>query len=182
MTRHAESGRPCVAGDDHRGGYLAGRHLLGRGLTDLAVIAGPAHATTANDRLAGFRDALAEAGVALPPERVVRSEFDVAGGRAAGMELLSGPNRPRGIFAVSDSIAIGVVGVARDVGLTIPDDLGLVGYNDIPVAAQLPVPLTTVRSPARRIGITAFKRLLDVIAHRDVESARLPVELVVRGT
>ncbi|OBG89465.1 LacI family transcriptional regulator [Mycobacterium sp. E802] len=182
MTRHAEAGVPFVGGDDRRGGYLAGRHLLERGLSDLAVIAGPAHATTANDRLAGFRDALADAGVELPPLRVKRSTFDVAGGRSAGTELLTGPDRPQAIFAVSDSIAIGVVGVARDVGLSIPDQLGLVGYNDIPVAAQLPVPLTTVRSPARQIGATAFRCLLDVIAQRHVESVRLPVELVVRGT
>lgn len=182
MTRHAEAKRPFVAGDDHRGGYLAGRHLIGRGLTDLAVIAGPAHATTANDRLDGFCAAVADAGLVLGPERIKRSTFDVGGGRSAGMELLAGPDRPHGIFAVSDSIAIGVVGVARDVGLSIPDDLGLVGYNDIPVAAQLPVPLTTVRSPAHQIGATAFKRLLDLIERREVESVRLPVELVVRGT
>lgn len=72
--------------------------------------------------------------------------------------------------------------MARDLGLTVPDDVALVGYNDIPVAAQLPVPLTTVRSPAHDIGAAALTRLLDLVAGRGVESFRLPVELVARAT
>ena len=82
------------------------------------------------------------------------SEFEVQGGVDAASTLLSGNTRPDAVFTVSDTIAIGVLGVARDLGLSIPDDLALVGYNDIPVVSQLPVPLTTVRSPARKIGAT----------------------------
>ncbi|NKY35599.1 substrate-binding domain-containing protein [Nocardia speluncae] len=182
LTRHADAGLPFVVGDDRLGGYLAGRHLLDRGYSDLAVINGPEHATTARDRMLGFFDALTEAGITLPPHRIAGSTFEVAGGVAAGRELLDRPDRPRAVFAVTDTIAIGVLGVARDLGLTVPDDLALVGYNDIPVAAQLPVPLTTVRSPAQRIGATAVGKLLEIIGGQDVESARLPVELVARKT
>ena len=182
LTRHADAGLPFVVGDDRLGGYLAGRHLLDRGYSDLAVIDGPEHATTARDRMLGFFDAMTEAGITLPPHRIAGSTFEVAGGVAAGRELLDRSDRPRAVFAVTDTIAIGVLGVARDLGLTVPDDLALVGYNDIPVAAQLPVPLTTVRSPAQRIGATAVGKLLEIIGGQDVESARLPVELVVRGT
>lgn len=135
VTRHADAGIPFV-GDDRRGGELAAAHLLDRGHTDIAVIAGPAHATTATDRVAGFRSALDAAGVPLPPERIVQSTFEVDGGIAAGSDLGS-QSPPRAIFTVSDTIAIGVMGVARDLGLRIPDDLALVGYNDIPVVAQL---------------------------------------------
>ncbi|UZF55566.1 LacI family transcriptional regulator [Gordonia polyisoprenivorans] len=182
VTRHADAGLPFVGGDDRGGGRLAARHLIDRGYTDLAVIGGPAHATTATDRLAGFLDGLGEAGIELPPNRIVTSAFDVDGGIAAGRQLLDGPDRPRAIFTVSDTIAIGVLGVARDLDLQIPADLALVGYNDIPIAAQLPVPLTTVASPARRIGETAARGLLDLIEGRDVESVLLPVELIARGT
>ncbi len=182
LTRHAEAGLPFVGGDDVRGGRIAARHLLERGHTDLAVIGGPGHATTATDRLRGFRTELAHAGITLSDDRIVASDFEVHGGTAAGRALLDRPDRPRAIFAVSDTIAIGVLGVARDLGLRIPDDLALIGYNDIPVAAQLPVPLTTVRSPAREIGETAVRGLLDLAAGRDVESRRLPVELMVRGS
>ncbi|GAB45420.1 LacI family DNA-binding transcriptional regulator [Gordonia terrae] len=182
LTRHAEAGLPFVGGDDVRGGRIAARHLLDRGYTDLAAIAGPAHATTATDRLSGFRAELREAGITLPDDRIVASNFEVDGGTAAGRALLDRPDRPRAIFAVSDTIAVGVLGVARDLGLRVPDDLALIGYNDIPVAAQLPVPLTTIRSPAREIGETAVRGLLDLATGRDVESRRLPVELIARGS
>jgi LacI family transcriptional regulator len=182
VTRHAGSSLPFVGGDDRHGGYLAARHLLDRGHTDLAVIAGPPHATTASDRTAGFRAALETASVPLPDSRVVGSGFEVDGGIVAGRQLLDSPDRPRAIFAVSDTIAIGVMGVARDLGLRIPEDLALIGYNDIPVVAQLPVPLTTVRSPAHDIGATATRRLLDLVADREPETIRLPVELIARAT
>ncbi|ASR04949.1 LacI family DNA-binding transcriptional regulator [Gordonia rubripertincta] len=182
LTRHADAGLPFVGGDDVRGGALAARHLIDRGYTDLAVIAGPAHATTATDRLEGFRTEAAAAGIVLPESRIVPSSFEVRGGTEAGRILLDAPNRPRAIFAVSDTIAVGVLGVARDLGLRIPEDLALVGYNDIPIAAQLPVPLTTIHSPALDIGQTAVRGLLDLTAGREVQSRRLPVELMARGT
>lgn len=182
LTRHAEAGVPFVVGDDAHGGYLAARHLIDRGHTDVAVIAGPDHASTARDRVRGFLDAYAEASIPVPPERVVPSSFEVDGGVEAGRRLLDRADRPRAVFAVSDTIAIGVLGVTRDLGLSVPDDVALVGYNDIPVAAQLPVPLTTVRSPAHDIGAVALDRLLDLVDGRDVESVRLPVELEVRAT
>lgn len=182
LTRHADAALPFVGGDDRLGGYLAARHLLDRGYSDLAVITGPAHASTARDRVRGFFDALAEASITVPPHRIVDSSFEVSGGVAAGRELLGDPDRPRAVFAVSDTIAIGVLGVARDLGLAVPDDIALIGYNDIPVAAQLPVPLTTIRSPAQQIGATAVAKLLELIKGHEVESVRLPVELMVRGT
>jgi len=189
LNRHVDpapssqnSSLPFVSGDDRLGGYLAGKHLLDCGYRDLGVIAGPDHASTSRERVAGFRDALTEAGLELPPNRIVASEFEVQGGVDAAATLLSGNTRPDAVFTVSDTIAIGVLGVARDLGLSIPDDLALVGYNDIPVVSQLPVPLTTVRSPARKIGATGLEHLLALIAGRNVESVKLPVELTVRAS
>lgn len=189
LNRHVDpapssqnSSLPFVSGDDRLGGYLAGKHLLDCGYRDLGVIAGPDHASTSRERVAGFRDALTEAGLELPPNRIVASEFEVQGGVDAAATLLSGNTRPDAVFTVSDTIAIGVLGVARDLGLSIPDDLALVGYNDIPVVSQLPVPLTTVRSPAHKIGATGLEHLLALIAGRNVESVKLPVELIVRAS
>ncbi|MEV0945202.1 LacI family DNA-binding transcriptional regulator [Rhodococcus sp. NPDC049939] len=182
LNRHTDVGLPFVSGDDHRGGYLAGQHLLDLGYTEIAVIAGPDYASTSQNRLAGFRGALAERGVTLDPARIVHSDFEVSGGVAAARTLLEPESRPKAIFAVSDTIAIGVLGVARDLGLHIPEDLALVGYNDIPVVAQLPVPLTTIRSPARQIGATGVGHLLSVMAGNEVESLALPVELVERAS
>ncbi|MCD2152868.1 LacI family DNA-binding transcriptional regulator [Rhodococcus sp. IEGM 1406] len=189
LNRHTDSatsspnrGLPFVSGDDRLGGYLAGKHLLDCGYRDLGVIAGPDHASTSRERVAGFRDALTEAGLELPPNRIVASEFEVQGGVDAAATLLGGDSRPDAVFTVSDTIAIGVLGVARDLGLSIPDDLALVGYNDIPVVSQLPVPLTTVRSPARKIGATGLEHLLALISGKNVESVKLPVELIVRAS
>ncbi|MBY6382998.1 LacI family transcriptional regulator [Rhodococcus erythropolis] len=189
LNRHIDSatsspnrGLPFVSGDDRLGGYLAGKHLLDCGYRDLGVIAGPDHASTSRERVAGFRDALTEAGLELPPNRIVASEFEVQGGVDAAATLLGGDSRPDAVFTVSDTIAIGVLGVARDLGLSIPDDLALVGYNDIPVVSQLPVPLTTVRSPARKIGATGLEHLLALISGKNVESVKLPVELIVRAS
>ncbi|WP_058037740.1 LacI family DNA-binding transcriptional regulator [Rhodococcus sp. KB6] len=189
LNRHIDSttssvnrSLPFVSGDDRLGGYLAGKHLLDCGYRDLGVIAGPDHASTSRERVAGFRDALAEAGLELPPNRIVASEFEVQGGVDAAATLLSGNTRPDAVFTVSDTIAIGVLGVARDLGLSIPDDLALVGYNDIPVVSQLPVPLTTVRSPARKIGATGLEHLLALISGKSVESVKLPVELIARAS
>ncbi|MEZ5152329.1 LacI family DNA-binding transcriptional regulator [Rhodococcus zopfii] len=182
VTRHADAGLPFVGGDDYRGGSLAAQHLLDRGYSDVAIIAGPDHASTARDRRDGFVDTLRAVSVPLPDHRIVRSDFDVSGGVVAARTLLDRGGRPRAIFAVSDTIAIGVLGVARDLGLTVPDDLAIVGYNDIPVVAQLPVPLTTVRSPAHEIGVTAVRALLELVRGGDTASVRLPVELVVRAS
>ncbi|MFJ6257858.1 LacI family DNA-binding transcriptional regulator [Rhodococcus erythropolis] len=189
LNRHTDSatsspnrGLPFVSGDDRLGGYLAGKHLLDCGYRDLGVIAGPDHASTSRERVAGFRDALTEAGLELPPNRIVASEFEVQGGVDAAATLLGGDSRPDAVFTVSDTIAIGVLGVARDLGLSIPDDLALVGYNDLPVVSQLPVPLTTVRSPARKIGATGLEHLLALISGKNVESVKLPVELIVRAS
>ncbi|QRY61863.1 LacI family DNA-binding transcriptional regulator [Gordonia sp. PDNC005] len=182
VTRHGESDLPFVVADDVDGGALAARHLVDRGHRDIAVIAGPGHATTALDRVHGFESALSDLGIALRSDRVVHSTLDVDGGVRAARLLLDSPDRPRAIFAVSDVIAVGVLGVARDLGLVLPDDLALVGYNDIPIVAQLPVPLTTVRSPAREIGATACRSLVGAVDGQPVNNIRLPVELVVRGT
>ncbi|QDQ96203.1 LacI family DNA-binding transcriptional regulator [Tomitella fengzijianii] len=188
VNRHADAGLPSVTGDDHHGGRLAGRHLIACGYRRPAVIGGPAHATTGRDRVDGFLAAAADEGVAVARDRILHTAFDVEGGVAAAHRLLDRDGRPDAIFAASDSIALGVLGVARDLGLRIPEDLGLVGYNDIPVAAQLPVPLTTVATPARRIGTTAVRMLLELIdagTPQDGAAAPrelLPVTLAERGT
>ncbi|MGB6041352.1 MAG: substrate-binding domain-containing protein, partial [Gordonia sp. (in: high G+C Gram-positive bacteria)] len=179
-----DSGLPYAGGDDHHGGLLAGRHLLACGYRKLAVVGGPHHATTSRDRIRGFVDALTEAGIALPNDYIKHGPFDVTGGIAAATALFDAIDPPDAIFAVSDSIAIGILGVARDRGLAIPEQLGVIGYNDIPFAAQLPVPLSTVVTPAHDIGAAGVRLLLEFIADPDTVPADivLPVELVARGS
>ncbi|MEU8109598.1 LacI family DNA-binding transcriptional regulator [Nonomuraea muscovyensis] len=174
---------PAVTCDDYLGGRLVADHLLGLGHENVAVIAGPPYASTGLDRTAGFADRYREAGIALPAERIVPSGFDTAGGRAAAQRLLSAPARPTALFAVNDFTAIGAAGAARDHGLRMGEDIAIAGFNDIPLAAELPVPLTSVRSDMHEMGRRAARLLAGIIAGEGpVTSERLAPTLVVRSS
>lgn len=173
---------PSVTCDDYRGGRLVAEHLLTLGHEHPAVIAGEPYASTGVDRTAGFVDCYAEAGLAIPADRVVPSHFDVVGGWAAATTLLARTPRPTALFAVNDFAAIGAVGAMRDVGVLPGRDIALVGYNDIAVAAALWVPLTTVSSPMHEMGRRAVDLLIDRLAGRPTPSQRLEPRLIVRAS
>lgn len=183
VSRHGDyKDRASVTCDDRHGGYLATRHLLDLGHRRIGVVAGPRHASTANDRIIGVRDALAEAHLPLSSAVIINSDFEVQGGQDAGQRLLSAKDRPTAIFAVSDTAATAVMKVARDMGLDVPRDLSVVGYNDIPLAAQLSTPLTTISSPYEELGRAAMKSLLDMFNGKPIETKVLPVRLIVRSS
>lgn len=171
---------PSVTCNDYLGGRLVADHLLGLGHKEPAVIAGPPYASTGVDRTAGFVERYAEAGLPLPRVRVVHSSFDAAGGRSAAGALLGAAQRPTAIFAVNDFAAFGALGALRDAGLSPGEDIAVVGFNDVPVAADLPVPLTTVRSPMHDMGRRAMHMLNEILAGREVTSELLTPTLVVR--
>nr|WP_281370084.1 LacI family DNA-binding transcriptional regulator [Naumannella cuiyingiana] len=166
--------------DDRHGGRLVARHLAESGFRDIAVIAGPDYASTANLRIAGLRGGLEEAGLDLDPSRVVRTGFDAAAGRQGVEQLLDTGSTPDAIFATNDFAAIGAIGGLRERGLRVPDDVAVVGYNDTPLAASLSVPLTTIRSPMVEIGKSAFALLEDVLGGAKPESVALEPSLIVR--
>jgi LacI family transcriptional regulator len=175
-------GHPSVTCDDYEGGRLAAGHLLSLGHTDVAVIAGEPYTSTGIDRTAGFLDRYAEAGIEVATNRVLHSRFDARGGRVAAEELLAGPHPPSAIFAVNDFAAIGALGAARDRGMRSPSDIAMVGYNDTPLAAQLPVPLTTVRSPMHEMGRLGLDMLIRLIGGERPEPVRLAPELIARAS
>ena len=141
-----------VITDNVYGGYLATQHLLGLGHRRIGHVGGPAHVSSAQGRLAGYRQALAEQGVPYDAELVSHGMFTVAGGYQAACQLLDRPDRPSAIFAANDLQAVGVMKAARMFGLRIPQDLALVGGDNIELAAFLEVPLTTFHPPAHEIG------------------------------
>jgi LacI family transcriptional regulator len=169
-----------VTCDDLLGGQLVGRRLLDAGRKDLAVLAGLPFASTAIERTQGAVDAFAEAGLRVPPERIAWGPFDAAGGREAAEKLLAAEPYPDAIFATNDFAAIGALGVLRDRGLRVPDDIALIGYNDTPIAAELPTPLTTVHSPMHQMGRHGIELLIEVLGGGRPESERLSPTLVVR--
>lgn len=182
LMNRASADFPVVRTDDELGGYLATRHLLGLGHRRIGVIAGRPDVSTAAYRLRGYRAALMEAGLKVDDDLVVPSEFAASGGVVAGGQLLSMRNRPTAILAVNDSTAVGAISVARDLGLRIPDDLSVVGYNDDQLASLLPVPLTSVKAPLEQMGRSAVDMLLDRIGGGDPASIVLPPSLVARAS
>ncbi|MEV0775163.1 LacI family DNA-binding transcriptional regulator [Streptomyces sp. NPDC050433] len=165
---------PAAVGDDKLGGYLAARHLLDLGHRRIAVIAGPSYASNARGRLDGYRTALREAATPVDERFVRASEFSMESGEQVATELLSGLSageRPTAVMTVNDNTAVGVLAAARRLGIGIPGELSLVGYNDTPLAARLPVPLTSVRVPLREIGRGAVDILLRAIENKPTTSS-----------
>ncbi|WP_374116234.1 substrate-binding domain-containing protein [Streptomyces sp. CoH27] len=152
------------------------------------MIAGEPFASTGTDRAAGFLDRYREAGLPVPGHRVRHCSFDIPGGRRAAAELLVPTDRPTALFAVNDLAdladlaALGAMGAARDLGLRPGSDFALVGFNDTPLAAELPIPLTSVHSPMAELGRAAVRRLLHRIAGEPAASQHLRPQLVARAS
>lgn len=166
--------------DDREGGRLVGAHLIEMEHYHVAVIGGTPWASTAAHRLEGFADACRRHDLPLPPESIVLSGFDMRSGRAAAEKVLSESPAPTAIFALNDYAAIGAMGAARDMGLRIPDDLAIAGFNDIDLAAELPVPLTSVDSGAAEMGTVGADLLLRAIRGHDVASVQTSPALHIR--
>lgn len=173
---------PTVGSDNWNGGLAATRHLIELGHRRIAAISGPADMLCSRARIDGYRSALAEAGVAFDPGRVRTGNFYVEAGYAEGVRLLSAPERPTGIFAGSDMQAIGVLRAARELGLRVPDDVSVVGYDDLPIAQWTGPALTTVRQPLTEMGAIATRMVLDLAAGRTplMRRVNLATELIVR--
>lgn len=173
--------------DDHAGGVLVGTHLADLGHRQIAVIAGPSHASTGLDRTKACLATLGERGVDVLPTHVVHSGFDAHAGRIATHDLMSLSPRPTAIFAVNDMAAVGAMGALRDLGYTAGQDVAIVGFNDISIAADLPIPLTSVRSPLEDMGKQAAQLIIDRLQHpgrgattTEAQQIRLPPRLIVR--
>lgn len=159
LALRSDGTTPAATGDDVLGGYLATRHLLDLGHRRIALIAGPAFASSAAGRQAGYRQAMAEAGLTDVDDLVHPSEFSMESGEQVAREAFARPDRPTAIFAVNDNTAVGVLAAAKSARLSVPQDVSIVGYNDVPLSARLPVPLTTVRVPFDQVAVAALDLL-----------------------
>lgn len=180
LVSRRSTGHLSITGDDHHGGYLAGRHLAELGHRVIGVVAGPGWASTSVDRVDGCVAGAADGGVEIRPSQIVEAGFEVRSGRQGAAELLSAAEPPTAIFTVNDLSAIGVYGELRRRGLRPGHDVAVIGYNDLPLSAELPVPLTTLRSPLDEMGKLAVETLLGLLEGKSAESVRLRPELRVR--
>jgi len=180
---NARFGFPGITYDDREGGTLATNHLLELGHRRIAHLAGDMRYATAQDRFASYKEALESAGVPFDEEITAVAEWDTRFARGETHRLLALPTPPTAIFAASDDMAFGALHAARDRGLRVPEDLAVVGFDDIPLAQQLTPLLTTIRAPLDEMGVRAA-RLLSGQAEADPDALveTRPVELVRRDS
>ncbi|MGO2896164.1 LacI family DNA-binding transcriptional regulator [Corynebacterium casei] len=182
VNRHAGTRYLSATTDDVLGGELAAEHLLSLGRTQPCIVGGQLFASTFRDRVRGFRSIYRESGIDIPDTHVVDGPFDAAGGRTAMETVLDRGIRPDSIFAPNDFAAIAAMGVLRERGFDVPDDVAVVGYNDTPLAAELTMPLTTISSPMHEMGAQGFELLWRRLEGKDPASVRLVPRLAARAS
>ncbi|MDQ3655521.1 MAG: LacI family transcriptional regulator [Chloroflexota bacterium] len=187
IARIRQAGVPCVVidrdlgdepvdqllVDNHEGGYQAGRYLLEHGHRAMACVVGPSDLTPSAGRIAGFRRALDDAGVDLPADALVRGNGRHDGGARAVGELVDRKVDFTAIFAFNDEMAIGVIGALQRTGRRVPQDVSVVGFDNIPYAAAVFPAVTTIAQPIAEMGRMGIQLLLDRIRDPDREPRRV---------
>ncbi|GAB3153317.1 LacI family DNA-binding transcriptional regulator [Microbispora hainanensis] len=175
---------PSVGAGNWSGGLSAARHLLELGHRRIALITGPAHALSSRARLDGFRAAMDAAGVPTDPELVRQGDFSAEDGLAHARSLLAMPRPPTAVFAFNDAQAMGVYQAAHEMGLRIPDELSVVGFDDLPMAQWLIPALTTVRQPLTEMAAAATAMVVAIARGESPAQNRIELTtgLVVRGS
>lgn len=170
--------------DNREGGRLATAHLIGLGHRRIGTITGPLGMVAGLDRRDGYKQALSEAGITIDPALIVEGDFTQESGYRAMKRLLSLPAPPRAAFIASDAMAFGALRATNEAGLRVPEDLAIVGYDNVPMSAYTTPPLTTVAQPIIELGVAAVQALVRQLepAPQPGPLARLPARLVVRAS
>ncbi|MFD1658970.1 LacI family DNA-binding transcriptional regulator [Streptomyces caeni] len=167
---------PSIGATNWHGGLAATRHLIELGHRRIAALSGPARMMCSRARVDGYRAALETAGLPYDPGLIRAGNFHHDAGYRLGLDVLRRPDRPTAVFAGNDLQALGLYEAARELGLRIPEDLSVVGFDDLPVARWVGPPLTTVRQPLREMAEAAARLVLD-LARGDGATAATRVEL-----
>ncbi|MGH2410653.1 MAG: substrate-binding domain-containing protein, partial [Chloroflexota bacterium] len=176
---------PCVLGDNVTGAYLATRHLIEQGHERIALLQGPRKYKTLTDRREGYLRAMDEADLPIDPAWLVQPVHpSTRKGYHEAQSLLALPaaRQPTAIFAISDKTALGAMDALKEGGLVLPDDMALVGFDDVAESALVTPSLSTVRLPAHAMGETAVRRLVDLMEGAESTPSKtvLYTEFVVR--
>jgi LacI family transcriptional regulator len=169
--------------DSEEGAYRLTRHLLDLGHTRIAILSGPPAASTATDRVAGYRRALAEAGLESHAELVYHGEFAQASGHQMALQALAVTPRPTALFAANNFITSGAFRAVREAGLRVPEDISIVSFDDLPMASDMGPFLTVAAQPAYEMGRRATELLLTRLAGEGPAGPQeivLPTEIIVR--
>ncbi|EOW0280426.1 TPA: substrate-binding domain-containing protein [Vibrio cholerae] len=167
-----------------QGGYMAAKHLIECGHKEIGCITGPLIRHQAQMRYEGYKRALAEAGIAINPDWIVESDFECEGGYQAFEKLYQRGKLPCALFVSNDMMAMGVIQAASQRGLRVPDDLSLIGYDDVHIAKFMTPALTTIHQPKYRLGKAAVDTLLYRLENPDTTAQVVQLEptLVVRNS
>ena len=167
-----------------RGGFDATQHLISLGHRRIACLTGPRGLTASMDRVAGYRQALSEADLPLDENLIYTGDFQFESGYDGARQLLNLSPRPTAIFACNDLMAVGVMRAAAELGIVVPSELSVVGFDDIPLAKFSAPALTTIAQPTEQIGILTANRFLKRMQNQDLppEQQILETELLIRQT
>jgi LacI family transcriptional regulator len=169
--------------DNYGGAREMVQHLVGLDHRRVAIVGGPRDNFDARERLRGYRDAIAEAGAEGSADIELEGDFTESSGHRAALRLLELNLRPTAIFAANDSMAIGALSALRDAGIRVPEEMVVVGFDDIPIARYVSPPLSSVHVPIRGLGVRAVERLLASMTDGNGKTVEiLPTRLVVRAS
>lgn len=175
-------GLPVAVAENRKGARAAVEHLLSLGHRRIAFIAGSHYTGQNAERQSGYVEALTEAGIPVDPQLLLPGHFMQTGGFAATEKLLALPAPPTAIFAANDEMAFGAIDAIHSKGLRIPQDISVVGFDDIAISRHIHPPLTTMRQPLAELSACAVGELLALIEGQGVQARKItfPLELIVR--
>ncbi|MBK4785923.1 MAG: HTH-type transcriptional repressor PurR [Pantoea sp. Pent] len=165
-----------VQGNAFHGGYLAGRYLIERGHRDIGAIPSQMERNTGGGRHAGFLQAMQETGISVRPEWIVQGDFEPELGYQAMQQILNQKQRPTAVFCGSDIMAMGAICAADEMGLRVPQDISVIGYDNVRNARYFTPALTTVHQPKAQLGEKALEMLLDRITSKREEPQTIEVQ------
>ena len=164
-----------------KGGWKAAKHLIELGHRRIGVILGPRKSTTSHDIMRGYRQAFAEHGVTVANDAMLHGDAQAASALSCAERLLRTASRPTGLLAVNDHIAMGSIRAARNLGLRVPQDISIVGFDGIELGSFMNPALTTLRLPIRQMGVTVAEMILRLIAGEEISrEVWFEPELIVR--
>lgn len=170
--------------DNFRAGLEATQHLLSCGHQKIGMVTGPLNEDCSQDRCAGYVQALTAAGIQYDPSLVIEGDWSATSGRDALLHFAGNDNLPRAIFAQNDRMAIGVMRAARQLDLAVPQQLSVIGVDDMPLASYFDPPLTTMHQDMAKMGENAIQHLIDCVENQNhtPKHYRFPASLVVRSS
>ena len=171
-----------VSLDDEKAAYDATRHLISLGHHQIAMVTGPVIEDCTSDRFNGYESALRDAGIPLNPNWIVEGDWSASSGQQSLLHLSRQSQLPTAVFAQNDRMALGILHAAKDLGLRVPEELAVIGIDDMPLSSHFDPPLTTMKQDMSQIGVEAVRILIQTInENTDIsQQIKLPAELVIR--